>query len=31
MTKKGDENRLFGTPTIRTDINKPEMKSVADP
>lgn len=30
-TKSGDEDRVFGTPTIRTDIIKPIKKSVADP
>lgn len=31
LTKPGDEDRVFGTPTIRTDIIKPVKKSVADP
>lgn len=31
LTKSGDEDRVFGTPTIRTDILKPIKKSVADP
>lgn len=31
ITKIGDESRLFGAPTIRTDIKQPAMKSVADP
>ena len=31
LTKTGDEDRVFGTPTIRTDIIKPIKKSVADP
>ncbi len=31
LTKLGDEDRVFGTPTIRTDIIKPIKKSVADP
>lgn len=31
ITKEGDENRLFGVPTIRYDIPKPKMQSVADP
>lgn len=30
MTKPGDENRVFGVPTIRDDIAKPKLKSVAD-
>jgi retron-type reverse transcriptase len=29
--KNGDETRVFGIPTIRNDINKKGMKSVADP
>lgn len=29
--KQGDENRVFGVPTIRDDIQKKGMKSVADP
>jgi len=29
--KDGDEDRVFGLPTIRTDIPKPKLKSVADP
>lgn len=31
VTKSGDQDRVFGTPTIRTDIVKPVKKSVADP
>lgn len=31
IPKEGDENRLFGVPTIRYDIKKPERQSVADP
>ena len=31
IVKEGDEGRLFGVPTIRSDINKPSFKSVADP
>ncbi len=31
ITKEGDENRVFGVPTIRYDIPKPKMQSVADP
>ncbi|KAL4491814.1 hypothetical protein ABPG72_006069 [Tetrahymena utriculariae] len=31
VTKEGDENRVFGVPTIRNDIMKPQMKSIADP
>lgn len=31
ITKEGDENRIFGVPTIRYDIPKPKMQSVADP
>jgi hypothetical protein len=31
ITKEGDENRLFGVPTIRYDIPKPARQSVADP
>jgi len=31
ITKQGDEERIFGTPTIRTDVIKPIKKSVADP
>ncbi|KRX04848.1 hypothetical protein PPERSA_06482 [Pseudocohnilembus persalinus] len=30
-TKPGDEDRCFGVPTIRDDINKPKVRSVADP
>lgn len=30
QTKTGDESRVFGVPTIRNDINKPGLKSVAD-
>lgn len=29
--KQGDQNRVFGVPTVRTDIEKKGMKSVADP
>jgi EF-hand domain-containing family member B len=31
ITKEGDENRVFGVPTIRYDIPKPIQQSVADP
>lgn len=31
ITKEGDENRVFGVPTIRYDIPKPARQSVADP
>ena len=31
ITKEGDENRIFGVPTIRYDIPKPAQQSVADP
>lgn len=31
VTKPGDESRIFGVPTIRSDINKKTMKSIADP
>ncbi|EGR29619.1 hypothetical protein IMG5_152210 [Ichthyophthirius multifiliis] len=31
LPKPGDENRIFGTPTIRDDIMKPQVKSIADP
>ena len=31
IPKQGDENRLFGVPSIRYDIQKPERQSVADP
>lgn len=31
IVKEGDEQRLFGVPTIRYDIKKPERVSVADP
>lgn len=31
MPKSGDENRVFGVPTIRTDIKRNGVKSVADP
>ena len=31
LTRKGDENRIFGVPTIRNDIVKTSMRSVADP
>jgi len=27
----GDEGRVFGVPTIRSDIEKPKTRSVADP
>lgn len=30
-TREGDENRVFGVPTIRSDIRKSNMKSIADP
>jgi len=30
-TKSGDEQRVFGVPTIRDDILKKGMKSIADP
>eukprot|EP00331_Platyophrya_macrostoma_P007777 CAMPEP_0176430524 /NCGR_PEP_ID=MMETSP0127-20121128/14302_1 /TAXON_ID=938130 /ORGANISM="Platyophrya macrostoma, Strain WH" /LENGTH=419 /DNA_ID=CAMNT_0017812425 /DNA_START=6 /DNA_END=1265 /DNA_ORIENTATION=+ len=30
LTKPGDDNRVFGVPTIRDDIKKPKLKSVAD-
>jgi len=30
ITKEGDENRVFGVPTIRYDIPKPARQSVAD-
>jgi len=30
-TLTGDEGRVFGVPTIRSDIEKPKMRSVADP
>jgi hypothetical protein len=29
--KEGDENRLFGIPTIRYDIPKPKQQSMGDP
>ena len=29
--KNGDENRIFGIPTLRTDLNKSNLKSIADP
>lgn len=29
--KNGDENRIFGVPTIRDDIKKSSLKSIADP
>jgi len=29
--KPGDESRVFGLPTIRTDVQKPALRSVADP
>jgi len=29
--KAGDEDRIFGIPTIRTDVLKPTLKSIADP
>ncbi len=31
IVKEGDDNRVFGVPTIRYDIKKPERQSVADP
>jgi len=31
ITKQGDENRVFGVPTIRSDISAPQKKSIADP
>ena len=31
VPKPGDENRVFGVPTIRYDIKKPERASIADP
>jgi len=31
VAKTGDDDRVFGVPTIRSDIEKPSMKSVADP
>ncbi len=31
VVKPGDENRIFGVPTIRSDILQPNNKSVADP
>jgi len=31
ITKPGDENRVFGTPTIRDDMPKKNFKSIADP
>lgn len=31
VPKNGDENRIFGVPTIRDDIKKTGIKSVADP
>jgi len=30
VPKPGDEGRVFGVPTIRNDINKPGLRSVAD-
>lgn len=30
-SKPGDEGRVFGVPTIRNDIQKPSMRSIADP
>jgi hypothetical protein len=30
-TKEGDQNRVFGTPTIRDDITRKTQKSIADP
>lgn len=30
ITHTGDENRSFGLPTIRDDVKKPQLKSVAD-
>jgi len=29
-TKEGDERRVFGVPTIRNDVKKPSLRSVAD-
>lgn len=29
--KEGDEGRVFGVPSVRTDIKKPDKPSVADP
>jgi len=31
ITKQGDEDRVFGVPTIRNDISEPGIKSIADP
>ena len=31
VTHEGDENRVFGVPTIRYDVPKPKQQSVADP
>jgi hypothetical protein len=31
IPKESDQDRVFGVPTIRTDIKKPQQKSVADP
>jgi len=31
VSKSGDDGRVFGVPTIRNDIQKPVMRSVADP
>ena len=31
IVKEGDENRVFGVSTIRYDIPKPKLQSVADP
>jgi hypothetical protein len=30
MPKVGDETRVFGLPTIRSDVQKPKMRSIAD-
>ena len=30
MTKAGDETRVFGVPSIRTDVTKPKNLSVAN-
>lgn len=31
LPKEGDDNRIYGVATIRSDIKKKGMKSVADP
>ena len=31
VTKPGDENRVFGTGSIRNDIPAPKNKGIADP